>query len=183
MRIIPGIILACFVAVFSAFSASEEQLKGGVWIQTTCVCTCENFYGPTWVFVDSFVNSWEGGKDFFKSCMDEKLIDNLYFDNGIERTDTDEDRSSATDNEDSDSSDTVVASLNMATSNTRLITPTYVTGQSYELYKKELTIWQNVINIEKKSQALHVLLALPNKDKDKEVSSVPHDLTGIYDVK
>ena len=47
-------------------------------------------------------------------------------------------------------------------------TPTFITGQSYELYKKEIDIWENITNIESKHRALHLLLALPNKDKDKE---------------
>ena len=51
---------------------------------------------------------------------------------------------------------------------TRLITPFFVTGQSYELYKKEVNIWQNVTNIKKEERAFHLLLSLPGKDKDKD---------------
>lgn len=53
-------------------------------------------------------------------------------------------------------------------SSTRLPTPSFTTGQSYELYKKEVTIWENITSVEAKNRALHLLLALPGKDKDRE---------------
>ena len=47
----------------------------------------------------------------------------------------------------------------MATSN--LPTPSYQSGSSYEL-----KIWSKITHISKKKQGLHVILCLPNKDKD-----------------
>ena len=52
----------------------------------------------------------------------------------------------------------------MATSN--LPTPSYQSGSSYELFVKELKIWSKITHISKKKQGLHVILCLPNKDKD-----------------
>ena len=51
-------------------------------------------------------------------------------------------------------------------STSNLPTPSYQSGSSYELFVKELRIWSKITIISKKKQGLHVLLCLPNKDKD-----------------
>ena len=49
----------------------------------------------------------------------------------------------------------------------RLPTPSFVSGQSYELYKKEVAVWEKCTSIAADQRALHLLLSLPGKDKDK----------------
>ena len=49
----------------------------------------------------------------------------------------------------------------------RLSTPTYFSENSYELYKKEVSLWETVTSVDKKQRAVHLLLALPASDKDK----------------
>lgn len=51
-------------------------------------------------------------------------------------------------------------------STSNLPTPSYQSGSSYELFVKELRIWSKITIISKKKQGLHVLLCLPNKEKD-----------------
>ena len=51
---------------------------------------------------------------------------------------------------------------------TKLQTPSFATGQSYELYKREVDMWENVTTIKANERAFHLLLSLPGKDKDKE---------------
>ena len=61
------------------------------------------------------------------------------------------------------------ADIKMATASgatTRIPTPTYKAGQSYELFKKELKLWEKITSVEKSAMGLHVLLCLPGKDKD-----------------
>ena len=48
----------------------------------------------------------------------------------------------------------------------KIPTPSYTTGQNYELFKKEINIWEKITSIEKGKQGLHVLLNLPGKDRD-----------------
>ena len=48
----------------------------------------------------------------------------------------------------------------------KIPTPSYTTGQNYELFKKEINIWEKITSIEKDKQGLHVLLNLPGKDRD-----------------
>ena len=52
------------------------------------------------------------------------------------------------------------------TASSKIPTPSYTTGQNYELFKKEINIWEKITSIEKDKQGLHVLLNLPGKDRD-----------------
>ena len=52
----------------------------------------------------------------------------------------------------------------MATS--KIPTPSFYHGQNYNIFKKEVRIWQKITNIEPKHQALHLICNLPGRDKD-----------------
>ena len=45
-------------------------------------------------------------------------------------------------------------------------TPTYMSGQNYELFKKEIKIWAKVTSVKEEARGMHILLNLPNQDKD-----------------
>lgn len=51
-------------------------------------------------------------------------------------------------------------------SNVNVPTPTFHSNSSYEIFKKEVSVWQKITSVPAKKQGLHVLLCLPGKDKD-----------------
>ena len=43
-----------------------------------------------------------------------------------------------------------------------------MSGQNYELFKKEVKIWEKVTSVKEEARGMHILLNLPNQDKDPD---------------
>ena len=61
--------------------------------------------------------------------------------------------------------DSVFGHINMATTNPRIPIPVYDPEKSYELFKSELLLWEQVCNLDNKKKAGAVVLTLPSNDK------------------
>lgn len=52
------------------------------------------------------------------------------------------------------------------TMTTKIPTPSYFNGQNYDNYKKEIKLWETITSVAAKNRGAHLLLNLPNKEKD-----------------